>query len=89
MLLPEYHSNDIDNCFVLFPICPIRLYILTGFDRPLLPIEMGNFLKQVPFENLQIRVKTTSKRFLFFSFLEIMTLACVHVICPLARMESP
>ena len=61
ILLPEYQSNDIENCLVLFPICLIRLSNLPGFNRLFLPVEMGDLLQKASFENLQNRVKTTSK----------------------------
>ena len=40
MLLPEYQSNDIENCLVSFLICPIRFSNLPGFNRPFLPAEI-------------------------------------------------
>ena len=81
MLLPEYQSNDIENCLALFPICPIRFSNLFGFDRSFLPIEMGYFLQKVPENNKQA--------FPLFSFLAMITLACVHIFRPLERMKYP
>ena len=43
-LLLEYQSNNIETCLGLFPICPIRLSMLAGFNRPFLSFEMGDFL---------------------------------------------
>ena len=63
-LLPEYQSNDIENCLVLSPICQIGFSNLPGFNRPFLPVEIGDFLQRAPFGNLQKRVKTPSKIFL-------------------------
>ena len=51
MLLPEYQSNDIERCFVLFPICPIRFSNLPGFDQPFLSVEMGRFSAESPLRN--------------------------------------
>ena len=61
MLLPEYHRNGIEKCLVLFPTCPVNFINLPGFNRPFLPVKMGDCLHKAPFENLQERVKTTSK----------------------------
>ena len=57
IVLLEYHGNDVDNHLVLFPVRPIRLSNLPGFNRPFFPVEIGDFLQKAPFENLQIRVK--------------------------------
>ena len=42
MLLPEHHSNDIENCLFLSLICPIRFSNLPGFNQPFLAVEMGD-----------------------------------------------
>ena len=89
IVLPENHSNDNENCLVLFPAPPIRFNNLYGFNRPSLPVEMGDFLQRVPFENLQKRSENTKQDFLLFSFLALMTLGCVYVFCLLGRMEFP
>ena len=61
ILLPEYQSNEIENCLVLSPICQIRLSNLPGFNRSFLSVEIGDFLQKAPFENLPKGVKTPSK----------------------------
>ena len=43
---PEHQSNYVENCLVLFLICPIRLGNLPGFNRFFLPDEMRDFLKK-------------------------------------------
>ena len=61
ILVPDYQSNDIENCLDLSLICQIRFSNLPGFNRSFLPVEMGDFLQKAPFENLQKRAKTESK----------------------------
>ena len=61
ILLPEHHSNDIENCLVLSPICQIKFSNLPGFNRPFIPVEIGDFLQKAPFGNQQKRVKTPSE----------------------------
>ena len=61
ILIPEYPSNDVENCRVLSPICQIRFSNLPGFNWSFLPVEIGDFLQKAPFENLQRRAKTASK----------------------------
>ena len=63
-MLPEYHSDNIENYLVLFQVRLIKFSSLPGFNRPLLPVEMGDFLQ-----------KALSKT--LFSFLAPMTLECV------------
>ena len=53
ILVPEYLSNDVENCLVLSSICQIRFSNLPGFNRSFLPIEIGDFLQKAPFENLK------------------------------------
>ena len=60
-LIPQYQSNDAEDCLVLSPICQIRFSNLPGFNRSSILVEKGDFLQNVPFENLQKRVKTASK----------------------------
>ena len=43
MLLPEYQSNDNENCLVSFSICLIRFRNLPSFNRSFLPVELGTF----------------------------------------------
>ena len=53
LVLLEYHSNNIKNFLVLFPVRPVGLSNLPGFNRQFLPVEMGDFVQKAPFENLQ------------------------------------
>ena len=59
MLLPKNQSNIyiyiyvIENCLVLFQICPIRLCNLPGFNQPCIFVKMRDFLQKACFENLQ------------------------------------
>ena len=48
-----YH---IENCFVLFPICPIKFGNLLGFNWPFFPIDMGDFLKKATLKDMQKRM---------------------------------
>ena len=64
IVLLEYHINDTENCLVLFPVRPIWFSNLPGFKQPFLPIKMGDILQKASFENLQKRVKASSKIFL-------------------------
>ena len=80
MRFPEYQSNYIENCLVLFTICPVRFSNLPGFNRPFLSVEMGDCLLAAPVER--------QERFPLFPFLAIMTLGFVHVFCPLERMNK-
>ena len=41
-LHPEYQSNDIESCLVLFPICPIISSNLPGFNLPFLRMDIGD-----------------------------------------------
>ena len=61
LLLHEYQRNDIENCLVSLPICPVGSCNLPGFYWPFLPIKMGDFLQKILFENMQKRMKTPSK----------------------------
>ena len=61
ILRPEYQSNDIEICLVLSSLCQIKFSNLPAFNRSFLPVEMGDFLQIVPFENLQKRVKHQAK----------------------------
>ena len=47
-LIPQYQSNDVENCLVLSPICQIRFSNLPGFNRSFLLVEIGDFLQKVP-----------------------------------------
>ena len=89
ILLPEYRSNDIENCLVLSPICQIRFRNLPGFNRTFLPNEMGDFFAESPFRQPAKMSENTKQNFPLFSFQAIMTPGRVHVFRPLGRMESP
>ena len=60
-MIPQYQSNDVENCLVLSPICQIRFSNLPGFNRSFLPVEIGDFLEKAPFENLQKQAKQQVK----------------------------
>ena len=57
IVLSEYKSSDIDNCILLFLLRQIRFSNLSSFNRQFLPVEMGDFLQNAPFENLQKGMK--------------------------------
>ena len=61
ILIPEYQSNEIENCLILSPICQIRSSNLSDFNRPFLPVEIGDFLQKAPSENLQNQRKQQAK----------------------------
>ena len=84
MLLPEYQSNDIENCLVSFPGCPMSFSNLPGLNWAFLPNEIGDFLQRAHFENLLKRRNNKQDLPLFF-FLAMMTLVCFHVFCPLGK----
>ena len=65
ILIPEYQSNDIKNCLVLFPICQIRFSNLPGFNRLFLPVEIGDFLQKAPSENLLKTSENSKQKFPF------------------------
>ena len=44
--LPEYQSNDIENCLILSPLCQIMFSNLPGFNRPFLLVEMEIFCRK-------------------------------------------
>ena len=69
-LLPEYQSDDIENCLVLLPICSVTHPALIGYSSPWI----GKIFGKTPSENLQKPVKNDEKDFPWFSFLTIMTL---------------
>ena len=50
ILIPEYQSNDVENCLVLSSICQIRFSNLPSFNQSFLPIEIGDFLQKAPFD---------------------------------------
>ena len=88
-MFPDYHSNDIENCLVLFRIRQIRFGNLSGFNRPFVAVKVGDFSPESPFKKPAKTSENTKQDFPLFSFLAAMTLECVHVFCPLGRMESP
>ena len=61
IFFPDYHSNDIENCLVLFLVRQIRFSDSSGFNQPFFPVEIGDVVQKAPFENLQKRVQTPSK----------------------------
>ena len=69
-LLPEYQSNDIEKCLVLFPTCPIRFRNLPSLSLPLIPVSMGRFLQKSPFKSLQKASENSKQNFPLFFFLE-------------------
>ena len=81
-VLPKYRSNDVENCLVLFSICPISFIYLRGVNWPFVPVEMGDFLQKASLQNLQKTGENTKQDFPLFSLLAIMTLGYVHVFCP-------
>ena len=89
MLLPKYQSNDIENRSVLFPICPIRLSDLPGFNWSFLLVEMGDIMQKAPFVN-STTTSENNKQDLPFVLLNLamVKLRCVHVFCPLGRLKS-
>ena len=80
ILLPEYHSNDIENCLVLFLVRPIRFSNLPGSNRPFLPVEMGVFLQESTFRKPAKTSENAKQDFPLFSFLAPMTFECVLVL---------
>ena len=89
MLRLEYQSNDIEKCLALFMIHLVRFNNLPSFDLPFLLVEMGDILRKNPFRKPTKTSENNKRDFALFPFLAIMTLGCVHVFCPLGRMESP
>ena len=59
--IPQYQSNDVENCLVISPICQVRFSNLPGFNRSFLPVRIGDFLQIAPFENLQKQEKQHAK----------------------------
>ena len=59
-LSPEHQSNNVESFLFIFPMFPKRFINLSGFDRPFLHFEMGDFLPKATFENLQKREKAAT-----------------------------
>ena len=53
MLLPEYQINDIEKGLAFFSICQLKFSNSLDSNKPFLPVEIGDFLQEVHFENLQ------------------------------------
>ena len=64
--LPKYQGNGIENCLVLSTICPSGVSNSSGFDQPILPVYMGDFSAECPFQRPTKQAKTTSKSSLVF-----------------------
>ena len=57
MLLPEYQSNDVENCLISLPICS-----LIGHSFPWI---WGNFLQKAPSETSKMSANDEPNPFVF------------------------
>ena len=64
ILIPQYQSNDVENCLVLSPICQVRFSNLPGFTRSLFAVEIEDFLQKDPLKACKNERKQQAK-FLF------------------------
>ena len=85
ILLPEYQSNDIERCLVLFPIWPIRFSNLPGFNVPFIPVDVST---DSTFRKPAKTGEKNNKGFPLLPFLAMMTLACAHLFCAFERKQS-
>ena len=88
ILLPEFQSSDFENCLFY------TRYVELG--SAIYPVLIGHSFSSKweifcsrPLSKTCKTSENSEQDFPSFSFLAIITLACVHVFCPIGRMESP
>ena len=88
LLLLNIKAMILKNYLVLFPICPVRFTNLTDFNRPFLPVKMGDFLQKAPFKHARTS-ENNKEDFHLLSSLAIMTHGCVHEFFLIGEWNPP
>ena len=84
MQLPEYQRNYVENCFVLFSICPIKLSNLSGFNRRP-SCRNGRLSAESPSQKPAKTSESNQQDFSLPSFLAVMTLELKQFACNFSR----